>query len=68
MASCTFTSQTQHTGSTARPWEYSENSHSTVALDFEMAGYDLTQPRIADGDYFDKGCFSNTLRTDFQTR
>jgi hypothetical protein len=67
IASCSFTSQAQHTGNAARPWEYSEYFHSMVALDFETAGYDLTQRRIADGDYFDKACFCKTLRTDLQT-
>lgn len=67
MASCSFTSQAQHTGNAARPWEYREQLHSMVALEFETAGYDLTQRRIANGDYFDRACFCKTLRVDLLT-
>lgn len=66
MASCGFTSDTQHTGNAARPWEYRESPRSMVALDSETAGYDLTQRRIAYGDYFDKHCFCETFRTNRQ--
>jgi hypothetical protein len=66
MASCGFTSQPQHTGNAARPWEYRESLRSMVSLDFETAGYDLTQRRIAYGDYFDKDCFCNAFRVDSQ--
>lgn len=73
MASCGFTSTTQHTGNAARPWEYSERLRSMIALDFETVGYDLVQRRIydlilhriSDGDYFDKDCFCNTFNIDF---
>ncbi|KAI2713067.1 hypothetical protein DTO012A7_9686 [Penicillium roqueforti] len=72
MASCGFTSTTQHTGNAARPWEYSERLRSMIALDFETVGYDLVQRRIydlvlhriGDGDYFDKDCFCNTFNID----
>ncbi|KAJ5685153.1 hypothetical protein N7536_007772 [Penicillium majusculum] len=72
MASCGFTSTTQHTGNAARPWEYSERLRSMIALDFETVGYDLVQRhiydlvlhRISDGDYFDKYCFCNTFNID----
>ncbi|KAJ5207672.1 hypothetical protein N7449_002051 [Penicillium cf. viridicatum] len=73
MASCGFTSTTQHSGNAARPWEYSEKLQSMIALDFETVGYDLVQRRvydlvlhrISDGDYFDKDCFCNTFNIDF---
>jgi hypothetical protein len=64
MASCGFTSTTQHTGNAARPWEYSEKLQSMIALDFETVGYDLVLHRISDGDYFDKDCFCNTFTID----
>ncbi|KAI2730076.1 hypothetical protein CBS147332_1928 [Penicillium roqueforti] len=72
MASCGFTSTTQHTGNAARPWEYNERLRSMIALDFETVGYDLVQRRIydlvlhriSDGDYFDKDCFCNTFNID----
>lgn len=57
MASCSFTSTTQHTGNAARPWEYNQGLRSMIALDFETAGYDLTGRSIEYGDYFDKQCF-----------
>jgi hypothetical protein len=57
IASCSFTSITQHTGNAARPWEYSEPLRSMIALDSETVGYDLTQHSIRYGDYFDKECF-----------
>jgi uncharacterized membrane protein len=64
MATCRFTSDTEHTGNAARPWEYREAMGSMVALDSETAGYDLTGRSIAYGDYFDKRCFCETFRTD----
>ncbi|KAK4867093.1 hypothetical protein LT330_007834 [Penicillium expansum] len=72
MASCGFTSTTQHTGNVDRPWEYNERLRSMIALDFETVGYDLVQHsifdmvlrRISDGDYFDKDCFCNTFKID----
>ncbi|KAF1959737.1 hypothetical protein CC80DRAFT_439752 [Byssothecium circinans] len=64
MASCGFTSNTQHTGNTARPWEYSESLRSMIALDFETVGYDLTKRWIGYGDYFDKRCFCKAFNTD----
>jgi hypothetical protein len=50
IASCSFTSNTQHTGNAARPWEYSEALRSVVALDFETAGYDVTHHDIRYGN------------------
>jgi len=64
MASCGFTSNTRHTGNAARPWEYSESLRSIIALDFETAGYDITQYDIQYGDYFDKRCFCEAFSTD----
>ncbi|KAJ8115349.1 hypothetical protein OPT61_g2981 [Boeremia exigua] len=63
MASCSFTSETQHTGNAARPWEYSERQGSMIALDFETAGYDLTSRKLTYGDYFDKKCFCDIFGT-----
>lgn len=73
MASCGFTSTTQHTGNAARPQEYSERLRSIIALDFETVSYDLVQRRIydlvlhriSDSDYFNKDCFCNTFNIDF---
>jgi hypothetical protein len=65
MASCGFTSNSQHTGNAARPWEYSEPLQSMIALDFETVGYDLIQHEIAYGDYFDKRCFCRVFSTDW---
>jgi hypothetical protein len=64
MASCSFTSTTQHTGNVARPWEYNESLRSMIALDFETVGYDLTRGSIGYGDYFDKECFCSAFRID----
>jgi len=64
MASCGFTSTTQHTGNAARPWEYSESLRSMIALDFETVGYNLTQRSIGYGDYFDKECFCDAFTID----
>ncbi|TRX90908.1 hypothetical protein FHL15_008113 [Xylaria flabelliformis] len=61
MASCTFTSTTQHTGNAARPWEYSERLRSMIVLDTQTVGYDLTQGSIRHGDYFDKKCFCSAF-------
>ncbi|KAJ0415227.1 hypothetical protein BJY00DRAFT_293738 [Aspergillus carlsbadensis] len=61
MASCGFTSTSQHTGNAARPWEYNEHLRSMTTLDSETVGYDLTRGRIADGDYFDRKCFCGTF-------
>ncbi|RDW64489.1 uncharacterized protein DSM5745_09900 [Aspergillus mulundensis] len=61
MASCGFTSTTQHTGNAARPWEYSESQRSIIALDYETAGYNAIGRHIRDGDYFDKECFCNAF-------
>ncbi|KAJ5385285.1 hypothetical protein N7517_003196 [Penicillium concentricum] len=74
MASCGFTSTTQHTGNAARPWEFSERLRSMIALDFETVGYDLVQRRIydlvlhriRDGVYFDKDCFCNAFNIDLK--
>jgi hypothetical protein len=55
MASCSFTSTTQHTGNAAHPWEYSESLRSIIALDFETVVYNLARGSIGYGDYFDKG-------------
>jgi hypothetical protein len=64
MASCSFTSTTQHTGNAARPWEYSEFLRSMIALDFETVGYNLTRRSIGYGDYFDKECFCSAFTID----
>jgi hypothetical protein len=65
MASCGFTSTTQHTGNAARPWEYSEAQHSIIALDSETASYDaISWHWIGPGDYFDKQCFCKTFTKD----
>ncbi|PLB43277.1 hypothetical protein P170DRAFT_370267 [Aspergillus steynii IBT 23096] len=74
MASCGFTSITQHTGNADRPWEYSESLHSMIPLDSQTVGYDLI-PRgmihslfhrgIKDGDYFDKDCFCSNFKINF---
>ncbi|OOF98685.1 hypothetical protein ASPCADRAFT_204459, partial [Aspergillus carbonarius ITEM 5010] len=64
MASCGFTSTTQHTGNAARPWEYSERLRSMTALDFETVGYDLVHHRLKDGEYFDKDCFCSAFSLD----
>jgi hypothetical protein len=66
MTSCGFTSRTLHTGNTARPWEYSQQQKSMVALDSETAGYDLTQRSIKYGDYFDKRCFCDVFTVNLQ--
>ncbi|KAF2473673.1 uncharacterized protein BDR25DRAFT_332525 [Lindgomyces ingoldianus] len=64
MASCSFTSTTQHTGNAARPWEYNESLLSMTALGFETVGYNLTRRSIGYGEYFDKGCFCSTFTMD----
>jgi hypothetical protein len=64
MASCSFTSTTQHTGNAARPWEYSESSRSMTALDSETASYDLVWGSIRYGDYFDKACLCTAFAID----
>lgn len=64
MASCRFTSSTQHTGNAARPWEYHESLRSMIALDSETVGYDLTGRSIRYGDYFDKECFCRAFTMD----
>ncbi|KAJ5100786.1 hypothetical protein N7456_006838 [Penicillium angulare] len=61
IASCGFTSTSQDTGNSARPWEYRESLHSMIALDFETVGYDIVGDRIRDGDYFDKDCFCHVF-------
>ncbi|KAF2714403.1 hypothetical protein K504DRAFT_420198 [Pleomassaria siparia CBS 279.74] len=61
MASCAFTSTTQHTGNAARPWEYSESLGSMIPLDSETVGYSLTGRSIRDDHYFDKACFCSTF-------
>ncbi|KAL3441071.1 hypothetical protein BJX65DRAFT_289302 [Aspergillus insuetus] len=66
MASCGFTSTTQHTGNAARPWEYNEHLRSMVALDSETVGYDLVEHRINDGNYFEKQCFCGSFTLDVQ--
>ncbi|KAH6706497.1 hypothetical protein BKA61DRAFT_739410 [Leptodontidium sp. MPI-SDFR-AT-0119] len=66
LASCSFTSTTQHTGNAARPWEYNQILRSMVALDSETVGYDLTGRSIRYGDYFDKGCFCNAFNIDLK--
>jgi hypothetical protein len=64
MASCSFTSSSEHTGNVARPWEYSESFNSIIALDFETVGYDLVQGSIGYGEYFDKACLCDTYAMD----
>lgn len=64
LASCGFTSTTQHTGRADRPWEYRGDLHSMVALDFETVGYDLIHGSIGYGDYFDKECFCRAFTVD----
>ncbi|KAI1181534.1 hypothetical protein F5B17DRAFT_274204 [Nemania serpens] len=64
MASCGFTSTTEHTGNAARPWEYSESLRSMIVLDSETAGYDLAGRSIGYGDYFDKACFCGVFTVD----
>ncbi|CAI6340891.1 unnamed protein product [Periconia digitata] len=64
MASCSFTSTPRHTGRADRPWEYREDLHSVIALEFETPGYDLTNRRIESGEYFDKDCFCSTFKLD----
>ncbi|KAF1841234.1 uncharacterized protein K460DRAFT_359748 [Cucurbitaria berberidis CBS 394.84] len=64
MASCSFTSTTQHTGNTDRPWEYSESLHSMITLDSETVGYDHTHRIIRYGDYFDKDCLCGAAGDD----
>ncbi|KAH7321492.1 hypothetical protein BKA65DRAFT_512296 [Rhexocercosporidium sp. MPI-PUGE-AT-0058] len=66
MASCSFTSISQHTGNAVRPWEYSESLRSMIALDFETVGYDLTGSLIRYGDYFDKECFCSAFTIDLE--
>lgn len=61
IASCSFTSTTQHTGNAARPWEYSESRRSMIILDSETVGYDLAGRSIRYGDYFDKECFCSAF-------
>ncbi|KAJ5062850.1 hypothetical protein J3E74DRAFT_447943 [Bipolaris maydis] len=61
MASCSFGAYTRHMGNAKRPWEYHEGKHSMVALDIEVAGYDLTHATIPDNYYFDKQCFCKTF-------
>ncbi|XP_014556433.1 hypothetical protein COCVIDRAFT_37922 [Bipolaris victoriae FI3] len=61
MASCAFEATTRHMGNAKRPWEYHESEHSMVALDIEVAGYDLTHATIPDNRYFDKQCFCKTF-------
>ncbi|KAE8347668.1 hypothetical protein BDV24DRAFT_121167 [Aspergillus arachidicola] len=66
MASCSFTSTTQHTGNAARPWEYSGSLRSITALDSETVGYDLVGHTIRDGEYFDKACFCSSFTINFE--
>ena len=61
MASCSFTSISQHAGNAARPWEYRESLRSMIALDFETVGYNLAGRLIRYGDYFDKECFCSAF-------
>ncbi|GKZ38769.1 hypothetical protein AbraIFM66950_011233 [Aspergillus brasiliensis] len=65
LASCGFTGASQHTGNTARPWEYNEHARSMIALDSETVGYDVVKQHISDGYYFDKGCFCSAFAVDF---
>jgi hypothetical protein len=64
IASCSFTSTTQHTGNAARPWEYRESLRSMVAMDVETVGYNLTHRSIGYGRYFDKACFCGAFTID----
>jgi hypothetical protein len=64
MASCSFTSTTQHTGDVARPWEYRESMGSMIALDSETVGYDLSGGNLEFDDYFDRACFCSTFSID----
>ncbi|KAI0114029.1 hypothetical protein GGR51DRAFT_505284 [Nemania sp. FL0031] len=65
IASCSFTSTTQHTGNAARPWEYSGSLKSMIALDSETAGYnDLVRGMVGYGNYFDKKCFCGAFTYD----
>ncbi|KFA70876.1 hypothetical protein S40288_09950 [Stachybotrys chartarum IBT 40288] len=66
MASCSFTSITQHMGNEARPWEYSWRLRSMISLSFDTAGYNLTGRNIELGSYFDKECFCKTFRLDLE--
>jgi hypothetical protein len=61
IASCSFTSMTQHTGNAIRPWEYNPGLQSMTTLDSETAAYTLTQYSVAHGDYFDRACFCKTF-------
>lgn len=67
LASCSFTSDTRHTGNAARPWEYWESQGSIVPLDYETTGYDLTLRRIGYGDYFDRQCFCEVFSRNITT-
>lgn len=67
IASCSFTSNTRHSGNAARPWEFRESQGSMVALDFETAGYDLTLHKIAYGEYIDKRCFCENFSANVRT-
>ncbi|GAP84733.1 putative protein bli-3 [Rosellinia necatrix] len=64
MASCSFTSTTQHTGNAARPWEYNGRLRSMTALDSETVGYDLVWGSIEYGHYFDRECFCTAFTID----
>ncbi|PYI00750.1 hypothetical protein BO78DRAFT_380430 [Aspergillus sclerotiicarbonarius CBS 121057] len=66
IASCGFTSTTQHTGNIARPWEYSESLRSMIALDFETVGYNLVGQHIREGNYFDIDCFCGAFTIDLE--
>ncbi|KAI3011252.1 hypothetical protein CBS147482_4592 [Aspergillus niger] len=66
IASCGFTSSSQHTGNAARPWEYNEPAHSMIALDSETVGYDLIGHYVNDNRYFDKACFCSAFAVDFE--
>ncbi|KAF1836883.1 hypothetical protein BDW02DRAFT_566653 [Decorospora gaudefroyi] len=66
MASCGFTADAQHTGNAARPWEYNQDLRSIIALDSQTASYELTEHRIAHGDYFDKQCFCKAFGIDWK--
>ncbi|KAF4960754.1 hypothetical protein FSARC_10383 [Fusarium sarcochroum] len=61
MGSCSFTSETLHTGNAGRPWEYSTSRKSMVALSYDTVGYDVTKRHILSGQYFDKDCFCSTF-------
>jgi hypothetical protein len=61
IASCSFTSMTQHTGNAVRPWEYNQGLQSMTTLDSETAAYTLTHYSVAHGDYFDRACFCKTF-------